>query len=352
MNDKKPEDSAVDPAATFKEGEEPSNESIKPVEILSREIDHETGLVTVEFSNGANIVFNADGASSALALTDTSIPREGFIEDPTPNLLARAISDMPDEAKKDSYNKYDDFWYASADSIYVAARKALAKHGITIWMEEISIEIEQHGTTGNDKKPFFMIHAVYEIGFQYGQRRPAAEDCETVTMFEQFRSGKSFGAIRTYTEKYWLRGKVMLGTGDQSEDPDSSKNEAGSAPKSPPKNQRQSTRRAPATAKAAPAARASNMKAAWAFRGDSHKYEVEGEFADALTSGRALMSALLRDFSVRELNDIEIKWRSKTLDANKDVINGMLPEAGRKMLKDMLKKQGTILATAANTIKD
>ena len=131
---------------------------------------------------------------------------------PITNRVAAVMAASPDNAPKDAENTFKHFRYASADSIYRTVRKALAEAGLSIWFSEVKFELKEMTKGGN------WIFMEYEAGFSEDGKRP--EVLERVTQACQFTGQESFGAIRTFAQKYWLRGKLLLSTGEPDLDAD------------------------------------------------------------------------------------------------------------------------------------
>ena len=139
---------------------------------------------------------------------------------PDDNRLALAILDMRDNVEFDRTNTHKGYQYASADAIYAHVRKPLARQGLTIWMREVEFK---PGEVINEKGHHW-IWAKYEIGFQLNVLiPPPVESREIVTVCALMLGPEVCAAIRTFAQKYWIRGKCQLATGDLSEDLDDSK---------------------------------------------------------------------------------------------------------------------------------
>lgn len=142
------------------------------------------------------------------------------------NALAAAMLDMPEVAELDATNPHKKYKYASVDSLYKAVRFSLASQGLSIWFQELEFNLEP-----NVKGSLF-IHATYELGFQTDPQQPPPEESrERITLVSAYFDVQSCQAIRTYAQKYWLRTKCMMATGeldlddtDQSESPPQKRN--------------------------------------------------------------------------------------------------------------------------------
>lgn len=146
------------------------------------------------------------------------------------NPVAQAMAAMGSVVKKDARNRHGGYDYASADAIYEHSRVAIAEAGLSLWMQEKKVWT----TTGEPNaqgKITETLWAVYEIGFSLdGITPPPKKTREKITATTYLTSPQSLAAVRTYAEKYWIRGKFMLATGDMAEDGDSVDPNAGSAP--------------------------------------------------------------------------------------------------------------------------
>ena len=148
------------------------------------------------------------------------------------NALAAAMIDMPAVAELDANNPHKNYKYASADSLYAAVRPALAKHGLTVWFQELDFKLEK-----NSGGKLF-IHAAYELGFQTDPQEPPPEESrERLTMVSPYFDVQSCQAVRTYAQKYWLRSKCLMATGEIEADLDA--NEQAEQPASKAKKEEQ-----------------------------------------------------------------------------------------------------------------
>ena len=132
--------------------------------------------------------------------------------------LAEALAGMDGHAKRDCRNQHGGYDYASADSIFACVRLPLAKVGLAIWQQQV--ELEFIDVPGKGDKPSRWMKATYEFALTPDGQAPAEGEAERVTVGCQLLGAQSFGAIRTYALKYWLRGKCLISTGDRAEDID------------------------------------------------------------------------------------------------------------------------------------
>ena len=114
------------------------------------------------------------------------------------------------------------YLYATADDVYSAVGKALSEQGLGVWCNEVKSELFTEEATG---KPTW-IHAVYELAITPGGEPPEAtilsvagderldRATERLTFSHPYFGVQSFSAIRTYAIKTYLRGKLLLDTGE------------------------------------------------------------------------------------------------------------------------------------------
>ena len=134
---------------------------------------------------------------------------------PHQNQLAAAFADMPQMIAADKYNPHRKNKYASADAVYSAIRNKLAEHGLHVFQDEVSFEIMKvDGLKGSWIKATYAFAIVSGIG-------PVPEEIkERCTMVRRLNDSQDLGSLRTYAIKYYLRNKLMLGTGDPDGDED------------------------------------------------------------------------------------------------------------------------------------
>lgn len=134
--------------------------------------------------------------------------------------LAQAMHDMSGRVDRDSRNKHGGWDYASADAVYAGVRKELAAQGLAPFMQQVRMEIKPYGKK-NDGNERLWIEADYNIALTPDGRHPEEEcDFELVTVMAEFLSAQAFQAIRTYALKYFLRGKLLIQTGEPDVDND------------------------------------------------------------------------------------------------------------------------------------
>lgn len=195
-------------------------------DIVRRVVDEELRDVKAKFEHARGETIDAifDATREAVQRAFAGIvDREGqpdfFVlpPDDSENPLAKAIAEMEDAVAFDRRNNHAGYDYASADAIYAHARNALAKHGLTVWMQQVSWKA---GDTINDKGHHW-IWAEFDVGFQTSILHPPPKNVlERVTVCALMTGPQVCAAIRTYAQKYFVRGKCMLATGDLSEELD------------------------------------------------------------------------------------------------------------------------------------
>lgn len=142
--------------------------------------------------------------SDADAITATITPTHS---------LAKAIAAMPAAVRKDCKNHHANYDYASADAVFAAVAKRLAKQGLATWCSEEEMEvIEGKDKKGNSTK---WIRTTYRIALTPNGEPPRSiADAERCTVMAQLLGPQTFQAVRTYALKYFIRGKCLLATGE------------------------------------------------------------------------------------------------------------------------------------------
>lgn len=116
--------------------------------------------------------------------------------------------------KKDGKNTHANYQYSTADNVYDATREALAKEGLSIYQSEVSMSFETVRTRSGETT---LILIAYDIGIQTEDGKPP-ETLERCTGSATFNGPQSLAACRTYAMKYYLRGKLLIPTGDPETD--------------------------------------------------------------------------------------------------------------------------------------
>ena len=223
--------------------------------------------------------------------------------------VAEAMFKMSGTVKKDAQNPYHKYMYASADAVYAAVREDIAQQGLAPWQDEVSLETLP---VGNDKEnKALWVKVKYEMALTPNGEKPK-EPGEHVTIFAAITDPQSMGAVRTYALKYWLRGKLLISTGEG--DLDTNEKDAPPANQSKPRE----------TAEPAPDV------AHWKLDEKTLKYQLVGEFPDDLTTHRELLRVLRAEFS--KSNDTRFM---KICGVNVEAIK-TLPETGQAMLNGFL----------------
>ena len=124
-----------------------------------------------------------------------------------------------ERSEKDALNAFHKYKYASADSVYAAVREDIAQQGLAPWQDELSLET--FTATENDKgkgSPLGGGDVRDGVDPERGEadRDPASASRSSRTSPDP----QSMGAIRTYALKYWLRGKLLISTGEGDLDAD------------------------------------------------------------------------------------------------------------------------------------
>ena len=134
--------------------------------------------------------------------------------------LTEGLSEAGSTVAKDLRNDHAGYEYASADAIYKHVRDPLLATGLLPYQTELSKIWHERGSA-------WWLEVEYGLALTTGGVPPAHDGLERVTVLVRVMGSQSLGAARTYALKYWLRGKLLLATGDQAEDLDA-------APAEPP----------------------------------------------------------------------------------------------------------------------
>ena len=142
-------------------------------------------------------------------------------DDKPTNPVAAVMADIEKAMPKTEKNSFFKYKYVSADAMYGILRPILAKHGVAIFQNEVSWQIEaNHELTerwdGTGKRPSPWMIATYDFGFMVNMESP--ETTERLTMTWLRENGQSSAGIRTLAQKYWLRNKLLIETGDDDDE--------------------------------------------------------------------------------------------------------------------------------------
>ena len=246
-------------------------------------------------------------------------------ETQTENALAAAILVMPASAPKDGLNKHSAYRYATADSIYATARSHLAEQGLTVYQQEVKFEFFD-GPESKDGKTSRWIKAEYVLGFQHSLIS-IPEVLENVTVFAQLVNAQTAAAVRTFALKYWLRGKLLLATGDLGEDLDDSDTPA-VPPKAESKSKGASEKQKGKTAKGKSE---EPEKGKWAVAPKEKMIIMTVEFSSDLEKARSLwkfVSNLVRPDQKRtEQQKADLR---EVIDNSNDMIGEVLDGVGHE----------------------
>ena len=248
----------------------------------------------------------------------------------TTGRIARAMLAMEGMVKHDRENNSvssDSYSYASADAVYLHIRDALAKEGLFPWQSEIESKVVE----GKKGSTYPWLTVTYEIGLAYDEnKRPEA--VEIITAMALLRNAQALQAVRTFALKYYLKGKLLLGTGEKDTD---ATNDTPPAPE--PQGRTQSEQK-PATSSRRTSTR--KPKAVWKLDG-SQVYQVEGKFKDKMESAKALTERLIEDFapvdgghSASRKAELQVIFHQNIATIKK------LPQRGSKLILAKAKKLG------------
>ena len=109
------------------------------------------------------------------------------------------------------------YTYASADSIYDAVRFALKDNDVDIQIDEESCSFESATRNGKEVTVCTVTLAFRMTTGLIPRERVQPERC---TIRFDYRGPQSMQAARTFAQKYWLRGKFLISTGEPDLDAD------------------------------------------------------------------------------------------------------------------------------------
>ena len=111
------------------------------------------------------------------------------------------------------------FRFAKTDDIYAACRVELAKVGLTVIADQKKPKILSDDKSYKDsktKEPVLTGQFTFNVGFSMGDQ----EELETMTFFVRITGPQTTAALRSYAIKYFLRGKLLLETGESVDEED------------------------------------------------------------------------------------------------------------------------------------
>ena len=152
------------------------------------------------------LIFMALGRMGGTQMTDALAPVDGAIA----AALSKARKSLPKAIKKDARNDHAGYSYASADSVYEAIQAPLFAAGLVPYQDETDFDTM---TTERGNKQVLWARITYEMGFDLadvGRGTPSRH-----TQMVEVHGAQAMQAASTYALKYWLRGKLLLATGDQ-----------------------------------------------------------------------------------------------------------------------------------------
>lgn len=255
--------------------------------------------------------------------------------------LCAAIMELDKEIPKHGRNTYAAYDYATADDVYLAVRAALAGQGLTVYLEEDSIEFQERERTtnnGRETKRSTWGTFKYLIGFELAGVGKGSPNKRTQII--EVSGPQSMQAAATYTQKYWLRGRMLLATGDADADQDKNDGIGGKAkqPEAPPAKPAKPSGGKPAKP-AKPAASRSKRAATridWQMNNETGEITMNGYDGDEPTTEDVQRS--LFAFLRGTLNTIAPDLALELINANKSMID-TIPGPGQKMLRDLANRR-------------
>ena len=262
-------------------------------------------------SNGPSPTQRANGASAAGA-------SRGAIAPVTKHSFTEAMLAVAGTLAKDSTNTFSDYRYVSVDIVYRHCREELALRDLAVWQTEVHKE----WIHVNGPNKAMWIDITFALAITPGGRAPEKiEDAERLSSFAPVTGAQTAGAMRSYSQKYYLRGKFLLATGEQ-EDIDATErqalvtHEAAEAPE----------QRGAGRAGQVPATRA-QAEGEWLFE-DGH-FVLSGGFNDDDAAHRSLFVT-----AHRVIKGTAQEHRMGLFEDNDDVLS-LLPEVGYWSLAEL-----------------
>ena len=137
---------------------------------------------------------------------------------PTPTLPERIAAAMADvrTIPQRGENKYSHYHYATADDVYDALRPILARHGLTVWQKIHGMrEFDHNGVT------FLIMDVATGLdGEDPDTILPTPVPLSTASSKGVKLDAQAIQAGLTYAQKYYLRSRFLLATGDPDADAD------------------------------------------------------------------------------------------------------------------------------------
>ena len=229
--------------------------------------------------------------------------------------LAKAMLEMPVSIEKDQENSFAHYQYSSADAVFANIRTQLAKQGLAPWQQEISMEVIEQTKQNKDgtERRSRWLKAKYQMALTPDGQAPMDNielEGEIVTVMCEFTTAQAFAAIRTYALKYWLRGKLLLATGEFDADMLGNPLDIVPRPEKAPEKK---------------------PDGKWTIDRETFHCLRTGSFTSTIDSNRDLMRVLQRALS-SEAIDIALKIATLNLELIEE-----LPKAGQDVLAKKIK---------------
>ena len=165
-------------------------------------------------------------------------------DSPTATLEARIAAAMAEitTVQKRGQNKFAGYDYATADDVYDALRPILARHGLTVWQRVVGLrEIDHKGAS------FLVLEVATGLdGEDPDKIPPVPVPLNTTTTKGVRLDAQAIQAGLTYAQKYYLRSRFLIATGDPDADADAPQVvDASKEPKAPARKQKAAAEAAP-----------------------------------------------------------------------------------------------------------
>jgi hypothetical protein len=178
---------------------------MKPVEVGVQRPDDEEAMASLASGDGGSRPQNLESEAVLPPLPPMDVPGE------MPRAICTALLEIMSEklyVKKSGWNHYHKYWFATVDDVYAAVRPLLVEAGLTVLaLPEGAAETFITPDGNAWVKQNFRIQLNCG-GSQY------SPDNMTFLIADIIKGPQTFGGLRSYAKKYWLREALMIETGE------------------------------------------------------------------------------------------------------------------------------------------
>ena len=122
--------------------------------------------------------------------------------------MSAILGQVPDTVRAGERNaEKGGYKYASIDSFYQHCRPAIAAAGLELYQDETAADI-----VDVKGQKWAWLKVTYRMALAPAGEEPKV--WESITVAAPMYDAQTSGAVRSYAAKYWLRGKLMLATGE------------------------------------------------------------------------------------------------------------------------------------------